>query len=269
MSRFSVLAVAGLLIIVAGCGSASQKPTPESSQPVEPTSTALASSSSERSASPSVTPSIAPSMAAAASGQIEPADFTSTVDNARFPLVPGTVFTYRGTKDGHKAVEIVTVTGETKILAGVTCVVIEDKVSLAGVPAERLLGYYAQDRGGNVWYFGEDDEELDNGQVVSTEGSWHAGVDKAPPALFMEASPTVGKSFAHDYTKSDFAVLSLADKVTVPFGAFTDALVTKEWSPVEPDVETHKFYVGGVGLVRDVAVKGPTEEFVLVKVERP
>jgi hypothetical protein len=260
MSRFSVLAVAGLLIIVAGCGSASQKPTPESSQLIEPT-LALASRSSA--------PSAAPSRAAGASGPIDPAEFTSTVDNAWFPLVPGTVFTYQGTKDGHKAVEIVKVTGEKKVLAGVTCIVIEDSVSFAGVPAERLLGYYAQDRAGNVWYFGEDDEGLDNGQVISTEGSWHAGVDKAPPAFFLEGSPTVGKSFAHDYTKSDFAVLSLAGKVTVPFGAFTDALVTKEWSPVEPDVEMHKFYVRGVGLVRDVAVKGPTEEFVLVKVEHP
>ena len=94
------------------------------------------------------------------------------------------------------------------------------------------------------------------GQVVSTDGSWHAGVDKAPPALFLEASPTGGKSFAHDYTKSDFAVLSLAGKVTVPFGSFSDALVTKEWSPVEPAVEMHKYYVRGVGLVVERPVLG-------------
>ena len=83
----------------------------------------------------------------------------------------------------------------------------------------------------------------------------------------MEATPTVGHSFAHDYTKNDFAVLSLSEKVSVPFGSFDSALVTKEWSPLEPDIETHKYYVRGVGAVRDLAVKGPPEELVLVKVE--
>jgi hypothetical protein len=202
------------------------------------------------------------------SGAIDPTAFGTTVDNPWFPLVPGTTFTYTGTKDGRKAVETLTVATDTKVIAGVACVVVEDNVSLGGVAVERLLGYYAQDRDGNVWYFGEDMLEVNaKGQVVSTAGSWHAGVDKAPPALFMEASPTVGKTFAHDYTKNDFAVLSLADAVKVPYGAFADALVVKEWSPLEPDVETHKFYVRGVGLVRDVAVKGPREELVLVTVE--
>jgi hypothetical protein len=265
-TRLRVFAVAWLLVFIAACNPATLGPAAESSQPIEPASPAQIPTP-ETSLAPSLAPSATSSQAPSASGPIDPAAFTSLVDNAWFPLVPGTVFTYKGTKDGHKAVETVTVTSKTKVVGGVTCVVIEDKVSLAGVPAERLLGYYAQDRDGNVWYFGEDDQELENGHVVSTEGSWHAGVDNAPPELFMEASPTVGKSFAHDYTKSDFAVLSLADKVTVPLGAFADALVIKEWSPIEPDVETHKYYVPSVGLVRDVAVKGPTEEFVLVKVE--
>jgi hypothetical protein len=190
-----------------------------------------------------------------------------TIDNPWFPLTPGTTFTYHGTKDGKAAVETFAVTATTKVVAGVTCLVVDDRLSLGGVPTEKLLGYYAQDRAGSVWYFGEDMQELDaSGNVVGTDG-WHAGVDKAPPALIMEASPVVGHSFSHDYTKNDFAVLSLSQPVKVPFGSFPEALVTREWSPLEPDVETHKFYVSGVGEVRDVAVKGPTEELVLVSVE--
>jgi hypothetical protein len=263
---FSVLAVLGTAMLFASCTSTTVAPSEFGRASDRPLPTASASPGSRPSLAPTL--GTAPPKPPAASGTIEPANFTNAVDNPWFPLTPGTSLTYQGTKDGKKAVERFTVTSATKIIDGVTCVVVEDRISLGGVAAEKLLGYYAQDRAGTVWYFGEDTQELDaNGQVVSTEGSWRAGVDKAPPALFMEASPTVGHSFAHDYTKNDFANLSLTDKVTVPYGSFIDVLVTKEWSPLEPDIETHKYYVRGVGAVRDVAVKGPTEEFVLVKVE--
>jgi hypothetical protein len=265
-TRFSALALLGSFLLVAGCNGASTGPSIEALATDEPLASASAFPSSE--ASPSAASSTSVSKAPAASGAIDPATFTSTVDNPWFPLAPGTKFTYQGTKDGKRAVETFTVTRTTKVVDGVTCVVVEDAVSLGGVATEKLLGYYAQDRDGNVWYFGEDTQELDsNGHVVSTEGSWRAGIDKAPPAFFMEAAPTVGHSFAHDATKNDFAVLSTSETVKVPYGSFDNAVVTKEWSPLEPDIETHKFYARGVGAVRDVAVKGPTEEFVLVKVD--
>lgn len=265
----SVLALLGSVLLFAGCNSVDVAPSGEASATGTPIPTA---SRSVASPMPSGSPSqgLAPSVAPAGSGAIDPAGFTSTVDNRWFPLTPGTKMTYDGTKDGKRAVEKVTITGTTKRVDGVECVVIEDVVALAGVATEKLLGYYAQDRDGNVWLFGEDTQELDaNGHVVSTEGSWRAGIDKAPRALFMEGSPVVGHSFADDYTKNDFAILKLTMTVKVPYGSYDNALVTKEWSPLEPDVETHKFYVPGVGLVRDVAVKGPVEELVLVKVEQP
>jgi hypothetical protein len=265
-SRRSLVALAVPLLLLAACGSTAVGPTAEAGNSAGPVLTARTSPLPEGSLGPSATTPGAPT----ASGAIDPAGFTSAVTNPWFPLTPGTTFTYQGTKDDKKAVETFTVTRNTKIIDGVTCVVVDDKLSLGGVTTENLIGYYAQDRAGTVWYFGEDMQELDaNGQVVSTDGSWHAGLDNAPPAVFMEASPTVGRTFAHDYTKNDFAVVSLSEKVTVPYGAYTDALVTKEWSPLEPAVVTHKFYVRGLGAVRDVAVKGPAEELVLVKVQHP
>src|SRR5262249_2355954 len=155
---------------------------------------------------------------------------------------------------------VVTVTSKTALIEGVACVVVEDDVSFAGKLAEKNLGYYAQDRLGNVWNFGEDAQEIENGRVVAMEG-WRAGLDGALPSLTMEGAPAVGHAFAHDYTKNHFAVVSLAEPVTVPYGTFTDALLTKEWSPVERDVLTHKYYVRDLGEVRDVAVRGPKEEF--------
>jgi hypothetical protein len=264
--RLGVLVLVGAALMIAGCNSTSVVASVEAgaSSPTGPPDAGSRPPALSSAPSGSVPSSTRPG----ASRTIDSKGFSSAVDDPWFPLVPGTTFTYKGTKDDKKAVETFTVTGSTKVIDGVTCVVVENKVSLAGVPTERLVGYYAQDRDGNVWYFGEDMQELDaSGHVVSTAGSWHAGIDKAKAAFFMEASPMIGHTFAHAYTSNDYAVVSLSEKVNVPYGAFTDALMTKEWSLLEPDVEAHKYYVRGLGMVRDVAVKGPTEELVLVSVD--
>jgi hypothetical protein len=201
------------------------------------------------------------------SGAVDPANFATKIDNPWYPLTPGTSLTYQGTKDGRRATRVFLVTDKTKVIDGVTCVVVEDKLSLGDSPAERALAYYAQDRQGNVWIFGEDSQEIEHGRVVKTE-SWQAGVDGALPSFFMESAPTMGHAFVHEYTENNFEVVSLSETVKVPYGSFADVLLTKEWSPEEPDVLTHKYYVRDIGEVRDVSVKGPLEEFVLIEVAR-
>ena len=266
--RPAVLAVLGSLLLISGCGATNVEPSGDTGESGALASPAASGPVARSTPSLPPSPTAGPSTRPQASGSIDPASFTSTVDNRWFPVTPGTKLTYQGTKDGKRAVETFTVAATTKLVDGVICVVTVDVLSLGGVASEKVIGYFAQDRDGSVWSFGEDNQELDaNGHVVSTDGSWHAGVDGALPALIMEGAPVVGHTFEHAATKNDFAVLSLASAVKVPFGSFDNALVTREWSPLEPDVETHKFYVPGIGVVRDVAVKGPTEELVLVKVE--
>jgi len=87
---------------------------------------------------------------------VEPRDFTLTIDNQWFPLKPGTVNTYEGTKDGKAARSVFEVTADTKVIDGVTTRVIFDRLFLDGTLAERTSDYDAQDDDGNVWYFGED-----------------------------------------------------------------------------------------------------------------
>jgi hypothetical protein len=176
-------------------------------------------------------------------------------------------------KDGKPSFDVVRVTDKTKVIEGVTCVVVSDKLKLSGVLEETTQDYYAQDQAGNVWYFGEDTAELDrHGEVTSREGSWMSGVDGAHAGVFMEATPTVGKDILQEYLKGHaedhFAVIDLSASVTVPYGSFSDALETKEWTPLEPDVLDHKFYLRGVGEAREVAVKGPKEELVLISFKR-
>ncbi len=205
---------------------------------------------------------------------IDPAGFVAHVTNPWFPLKPGTVYTYRGIKDGKPARDVFTVTGETEMVAGVRTTVVQDRLYLAGRLEERTSDWYVQDKRGNVWYFGEATAELDrNGRVTSREGSWRTGVNGARPGIYMPAHPKIGQSGLQEYYKGHaedhFQVLSLSASVRVPFLSSTRALLTQEWTPLEPRVLDHKYYVRGIGMVKETSVKGPRETDLLVSVKSP
>jgi hypothetical protein len=200
----------------------------------------------------------------------DPTRFVEVVDNPYFPLQPGTVFIYEGTSDGEAQRGEVTVTDQTKTILGVRCIVVRDTVTVEGELVEDTLDWYAQDRDGNVWYMGEDSKSYENGEVVSTEGSWEAGVDGAQAGIIMPAKPQVGVEYRQEYYAGEAedmaSVLSVGGSVTVPYGAFDNVLVTKEWSPLEPEVVEHKSYAPGVGLVLAESVSGEQERLELVEV---
>jgi hypothetical protein len=201
---------------------------------------------------------------------INSADFVAKVDNPYFPLKPGTTFIYQGeTEDGIERNEIV-VTDQTKNILGITTIVVWDRVWLEGELIEETYDWYAQDKDGNVWYFGEDSKEYENGKVLSAKGSWEAGVDGAKPGIIMKANPQIGDSYRQEYYKGeaeDMAdVLSLNESVSVPYGSFENCLKTKDWTPLEPDVVEHKYYALGVGVVLEVMVKGETQRVELVDI---
>jgi hypothetical protein len=208
-------------------------------------------------------------MQASYSPSIKPSDFTTTIDNEYFPLKPGTTFVYQGKTKNATERDVMTVTYSTKQIMGVKCVVVDDRVWAHGKLSEKTFDWYAQDKKGNVWYFGENSKEYKNGKV-STEGSWEAGKNGAKPGIIMPAHPKVGQTYRQEYLKGsaeDMAkVLDLNGSVTVPYGSFKHAVVTKEWSPLEPGVVAHKYYGAGGGDVKEVAVKGPLETLELVDV---
>jgi hypothetical protein len=178
---------------------------------------------------------------------IDPADFTTTIDNEYFPMKPGTTFIYEGKGERDQ----MSVTHDTKKVIGVECVVVDDRAWEDGKLIEKTYDWFAQDDKGTVWYFGEDTKEYENGKVVSTKGSWEAGVDGAKPGIIMQADPKVGKSYHQEYYPGeamDMArVLSLKASVTVPYGAFDEVLETREWTPLQPGLSEKKYYVRGIG----------------------
>jgi hypothetical protein len=246
-----LMAVLVLALPIAGCGSSS------SSSPSPPSSSA--SSPPPKQGTPAPT--------------FDPARFVRGVDNPWFPLKPGTVFHYRGVKDGTPSTEVMTVTNRTRTIGGVPATVVRDRLYEHARLAEDTTDWYAQDRDGNVWYVGEATRELDRrGRTTSTEGTWRTGVHGAQPGIFMPARPAVGQSFRQEYLKGHaedhFAIAELGAHVKVPFGASANALRTREWTPLEPGVIDSKYYVRGIGTVLEQTVKGGNERNELVSFKR-
>lgn len=187
---------------------------------------------------------------------IDPSNFVRVVDNPYFPLPPGRTLVYEGkTEAGFEHSEFI-ITHKTKVILGVTCVEVRDLVYLDGVLAEDTLDWFAQDRQGNVWYFGENTGELVDGRVVTLEGTFTAGVNGDKPGIVMEAHPMVGDFYRQEFSlgnAEDFAeVVALNATVRTPAGTFQNCLQTQETTPLETTLLERKYYAVGVGNVLTV-----------------
>lgn len=196
--------------------------------------------------------------------ELDPAEFTTEIDNPHWPMQPGSRWVYRET-DGQGSVQrvVVTVTDRTKRIAnGVEARVVEDVVSEDGEPVEITDDWYAQDADGNIWYLGEETAEYENGKIVTRAGSFEAGVDGAQAGVIMPADPEVGMTYRQEYfageAEDDGSVLSLDERAEAPFGRFEDTLMTRDTNPLEPKVNEHKFYAEGVGPVLTLDISGGT-----------
>jgi hypothetical protein len=183
---------------------------------------------------------------------------------------------YEGTRDGEPQTDTVDITSETKVIAGVTVLVVKDTATDAdGNPIEVTEDWYAQDLQGNVWYFGEDTKELDKqGNVTSTEGSWQTGVDSATPGLIMPAQIQPPQSFRQEYYEGHaedmFWIVDTGESISVPYQDFTGTVVrTLEWTRLEPKVIDAKFYAPGIGIVLEASQSGPEERAELVSFTAP
>ena len=241
-----------------------------SQDPVQPSAPAAAAPA------PAVSPTAA--MAAATARpesklpKFNPDHFVRGVTNPLFPLPLGTRLIYRGTEDGLPERVVTEVTRGHKTILGVPVVVVLDRVFLDGVLTEKTFDWYAQDKHGNVWYFGEDTKEFEDGRVVSTAGSFEAGKNGARAGIIMRAHPKLGQTtpqeFAPGVAEDKGRVLDLDATVTVPYGTFRHCLKQEEFTPLEPAALEQKFYCPGIGVVRGRDVRGGTVSIALTNVLR-
>ncbi|MCI0597661.1 PepSY domain-containing protein, partial [Candidatus Parcubacteria bacterium] len=184
---------------------------------------------------------------------LDPANFVDGVDNPYYTLVPGTQFVYEAKKAEGTERTVVTVTSENKIVMGITAVVARDQVFLNGELIEDTDDWYAQDREGNVWYLGEITAEYEDGELVTTAGSWEAGVDGAQAGIIMKGNPKVGDSYWQEYYKGEAEdrgeVLAVNETVTVPFGTYSGCVKTLDYTPLDKKALEHKYYCANVGAV--------------------
>jgi hypothetical protein len=240
MRSSSIVGAAVAMLVLSGCGGSGSTALPRGGEPVE----------------------------------LDPADFTSEIDNPWMPLAVGARWAYRET-DGEGAEQKVEVTvlDETREVMGIEVRVVRDVVTEDGELVEDTFDWYAQDADGNVWYFGEETKEFESGKVATTVGSWEAGVDGAQPGVLVPAEPEVGMAYRQEHyageAEDTAAVLSLDEKVEVPFGRFDAVLMTKEFTPLEPEILEHKFYARGVGMVLALAISGGADREELVEHTAP
>jgi hypothetical protein len=197
-----------------------------------------------------------------------PTQWAAAVTNPWFKLVPGTTWEYRGDTSEGTETTIVEVLPQTRVVSGVTATVVRDRVSLDGELIEDTFDWYAQDSEGNVWYLGEDSKEIENGTVVSTEGSWEWGVDDALPGIIMWADPAdhVGEEYRQEFYEDvaeDWGkVVALNQSVQVPWGNSTGCIETEDWSGLESGGREHKFYCANIGVVLETSAGGDRVELI-------
>jgi hypothetical protein len=228
---YRMAAVTGIALLLAGCGGGSNSTSSELPQGAEKV-------------------------------ELDAADFTTDIDNPYWPMTPGSRWVYRET-DGRGEVQRVevTVTSRTKTIDGIEARVVHDLVTTPdGEKIEDTFDWYAQDSKGNLWYLGEDTKEYENGKVASIEGSWEHGVDGAQAGIIVPGEPKQGLTYREEYyaghAEDAAEVLGVDGKVQVPYGMFRDAMITRNYSGIEPNVEELKYYARGVGPVLELLVSG-------------
>jgi hypothetical protein len=234
-------------------------------QPTQPSETA-----SDGRASPALAPT-EPSVAEFRyAPEFDPDNFVRKVDNRFFPLVPGTRYLYVGEEDGERETNVVVVTHDRKNILGISAIVVLDRVFVDGELKEKTFDWYAQDKHGNVWYLGEDSKEYEEGKVVSTAGSWEAGVKGAVAGIIMPAQPQPGQHYRQEFfrgeAEDEARVTGVGVDVTVPHGTFHGCIRTIEWTRLEPGITEAKWHCPGVGFVKARGIEGSDARLVLKNV---
>lgn len=205
---------------------------------------------------------------------LDPADFTTRIDNPYWPMTPGTTWRYVERDEGERQTVTVTVTRRTKVIEGVRARVVHDVVrDQDGVILENTWDWFAQDSDGNIWYLGEFTQEYEDGVPVNNEGSFQHGRAGAQAGVVVPGEPRAGCAYREELLAGEAEdrarVLSTTETIETRFGLRHRVLQTANTTPLHRDILENKFYVRGLGPVLELSVSPDLGSAVLVRMDRP
>ncbi|MGE0825548.1 MAG: hypothetical protein AB7G75_16905 [Candidatus Binatia bacterium] len=194
--------------------------------------------------------------------------------NPYLPLAIGNQWGYAG---GEETIKI-EVLNETKLIEGVTCIVVRDQVSIDGDLHEDTDDWFCQAKNGDVYYGGEEVKDFesfdgDNSrrpELVSIDGSFKHGRDGDKGGILFFMSPIPGQVCRQEFSVATAEDVAEVLSITYSFGANPDldrfvpqnlaellcssgnCVVTKEYSPIEPETVERQYYTPGIGVFLEV-----------------
>jgi hypothetical protein len=224
--------------------------------------------------------------------EFDPADFDDdftnlTTPNPYRPLDIGFHWEYAG---GDETI-VVEVLDETKLIEGVTCIVVNDRVEIGGELVEDTDDWFAQNKNGDTYYCGEEVKDFESfdgddprlPELVAIDGSFKWGRDGDKGGIYIGASPTVDAVYRQEFSAGNAEDAVRVLSATYSFGSDpeldefmppdlaellcsrSDCVVTGEFSPMHPSLDGFalKYYARGIGVFLEVVpVTGETVQLV-------
>jgi len=190
----------------------------------------------------------------------DPAAYKAAVDHPYFPMTPGTVWVYEGLYEGRFRHDEVRVLDEPRLLWGIPCMGLREEQYLDGDLAQVTTEWFAEDRRGNVWKFGEESLEFDGPSFARSDDSWVVGEGDALPWMMISATPAVGEVYVgyRPDGQDVMEVETLHASVIVAAGVFADCLRILE-NPQDVEDQDIILYAADVGRVQEASDSGRIE----------
>lgn len=193
---------------------------------------------------------------------LEGCDFTTIGANTYFILEPGYILVLENQEgeENEQLQLVITVLNETKIVNGTETRVVEERETESGELVEVSRNYFAVCKPSNdIYYFGEEVDNYEDGEIASHEGAWQAGIDAARAGIIMPGKLEVGfkhyQEIAPGIAEDRAEIVSLNNTLDTAAGEFVNVLKTEETNPLNPDEREFKYYAPGIGLIQDEALQ--------------
>jgi hypothetical protein len=186
----------------------------------------------------------------------EDCNYTATGKNPYFILEPNFQLALVGQASGEAAQLTITVLNETRQVNGTETRVVEERETIGDELVEVSRNFFSLCQETNsIFYFGEEVDEYENGNIISHEGAWLAGEDGNKPGVIMPGTLLLGARYyqeiAPDIALDRAEIIGMHELIQTPSGDYSDTLITRETNPLEPDVAELKYYAAGIGLIQE------------------